>query len=321
MDKAALFFYLGIFSALVGAGLGLPVPEELPIVAAGAYVGHKAEDPEEIERARTERETQEILQSFAAAPQLPFPANLPWPGMFDISNIVEHQAPPALVRVRWWIMLPICILGVVISDGLLYSMGRLWGPRLLESRWMRHLMSNERRQRIEANFDRYGVLVLLFARFLPTIRSPIFITAGVMRLPFTRFVMADGLYAIPGVSLLFFLAFWFGDQFRDLVTSAERKVETARPILILLLLCAVGVYLFYHFLRHPVATGDPREELPVIGPQVAAKIKAPEDQPQMLSQAQWLRGDGSHDDKHRLDPKARESSSVTPDSAAGTSQS
>src|SRR5262249_42879509 len=148
---------------------------------------------------------------------------------------------PVPVPLRWWIMLPLCILGVVISDGLLYGIGRFWGPRLLDSAWMKRLMPAERRQRIEGNFHDYGVLVVLFARFLPTIRSPIFIMAGTMRLPFTKFVIADGLYAIPGVSLLFFLAFWFGDQFRDLVLAAEGRVQSLRPILILLLIAGVAV--------------------------------------------------------------------------------
>ena len=45
--------------------------------------------------------------------------------------------------------------------------------------------------------------------------------------------------------------------------------------LILLALALVALYLVYHFLRHPVATGDPREEMPVIGPQLATKLPSP----------------------------------------------
>jgi membrane protein DedA with SNARE-associated domain len=285
-DKAALWVYLGIFSALVGAGLGLPVPEEIPIVTAGVWVGHSAEDPVRREIAAR------IVAGLASSPGVPFPADLPW---FALVQLNETQAfsPPTPVPLRWWIMLPLCILGVVISDGLLYGMGRFWGPRLLEARWMRGLLPPEKRQRIEDNFHKYGVLVLLFARFLPTIRAPIFIMAGIMRVSFARFLIADGLYAIPGVSLLFSLAFWFGDSFRDLVTAAEARVDRAKPILILLLICAAGVYLFYHFLRHPVATGDPREELPVIGPQLADKMKSPEERANALNQPDWVSPDGS----------------------------
>ena len=48
-------------------------------------------------------------------------------------------------------------------------------------------------------------------------------------------------------------------------------VARARPLLVVLTILAVGVYFLVHFLRRPVATGDP-EELPIIGHQVAVHI-------------------------------------------------
>jgi membrane protein DedA with SNARE-associated domain len=202
------------FTLLVAAGIGFPIPEELPIIGAGIWVGH------------------------------------------------NRDLGPAR-----WLILPVCITGVVISDGLLYGIGRYFGPKLLQWRAIKRLLPPQKREKIESNFHKYGVLTLLFARFLPAIRSPVFITAGIMRLSFAKFVIADGIYAIPGVSLLFFLSFWFGDQFRDLVIE---KVQVIRPLLILLGIAALAGFLLYHFLRRPVAIGDP-EEFPIIG-KVAAKI-------------------------------------------------
>jgi membrane protein DedA with SNARE-associated domain len=214
----ALYQYLGVFFALIAAGLGFPIPEEIPVVTGGALVGHPEND------------------------------------------------------LRWWIMLPVCIAGVVISDGLLYGIGRWRGPSLLEYRWIKtRVLPPERRRRIEDNFQEYGVVILLFTRFLPAIRSPIFITAGIMRVPFWRFLLADGLYAIPGVSFLFFLGCWFTDA----LVEAVKRAESYRPIIVVIVLVAVGTYLLYHFLQRPVATGDPKE-LPVIGDQVA-KLGHPDD--------------------------------------------
>jgi membrane protein DedA with SNARE-associated domain len=208
------------FASLIAAGVGFPIPEELPILFAGGWAGHNSD----------------------------------------------------LGPIRF-LILPVCILGVVISDGLLYGVGRYFGPKILEWRGVKRLLPPQKRERIESNFHQYGVLTLLFARFLPAIRSPIFITAGIMRLSFAKFVFADGIYAIPGVSLLFFLSFWFGDHFRDLVLE---KVAVIRPLLVLLAIAVVAGLLLYHFLRRPVAIGDP-EELPLLGSRVAAKI-APADQ-------------------------------------------
>ena len=111
-------------------------------------------------------------------------------------------------------------------------------------------------------------LILVFGRLVPGIRAPLFLTAGSMRLPLPRFLLADGLGAVVGNSFFFFLGFWLGDSFKTLAKEAERF----RPILIVSVLGLLGAYLLWHFLRHPVSTGDPKE-VPLIGPQVASHME------------------------------------------------
>src|SRR5947208_15650356 len=132
------YFFLFTFLSLVAAGVGAPIPEELPVVLAGAHV--------------------------------------------DTEGVREQYG------VLRWLILPTCILGVVISDGLLYGVGRLYGTRLLETKFFTRLLPPAKRQEIEENFHKHGIKVLLFARLLPGIRSPIFIMAVVMKLPLRRFL-------------------------------------------------------------------------------------------------------------------------------------
>lgn len=220
------YYYL-IPCTIILTGLGLPLPEEIPVVTAGVMLAHPNED------------------------------------------------------LRWYIMLPACILAVIIGDGCLYAMGRFGGPKLLEIGWVKkHVLPPERRARIEQNFHDYGVAILLFARFMPTIRTPIFVSAGIMRVPFAKFVLADGLYAVPGVSLLMFLGWMFTDQFLSWIEN----IEQYRYLVVIVLLLLFSAYLVYHFMRHPVATGDPRAEVPIVGDRIADKmssisIPAPDEKP------------------------------------------
>jgi len=203
------------FGMLVAAGFGAPIPEEIPTVGAGVWVG----------------------------------------------------ANPELGPLRW-LILPVCFLGVLTSDIMLYGIGRRWGPGLMKRRWAQRLIPPETWARIHKNYNRYGIKTLLLVRWLPAIRSPMFISAGVMRLSLLRFVLADGIAAMFGHSLLFFLAYWFGDQFQELVVGAEQKVDRLKPLLIMLGLASVAGFLLYHFLRSPVSAGDPKE-LPIVGPRMA----------------------------------------------------
>ncbi|CAN5486233.1 hypothetical protein BH11PLA2_BH11PLA2_34260 [soil metagenome] len=164
-------------------------------------------------------------------------------------------------RLHWYIMLPVCILGVVIGDGCLYGIGRLWGPRLLANAWVqRKLVPPDKRASIEKNFHDRGVLILLTARVTPGIRSPIFLMAGVLRVPLARFLLADGLYAVPGVSTLFFLAYFLTDQ----VLEVFSKIDQYRPLVVVAVLSAIaGVFLYRFISSRKVATGT-HSEVPML---------------------------------------------------------
>lgn len=158
-------------------------------------------------------------------------------------------------HLRWYYMLPVVMLGVVAGDGFLYGIGRLWGTRLLDIPWVqRNLVPAETRAKIETNFHDRGIAVLLGARLLPGIRTPIFIMAGVLRVPLARFLLADGLYAIPGVNVLFWLAYMLTDQ----VVDTFRKIEPYRNIAaVVILSAAVGVVVYRYVLTKHVSTGEP----------------------------------------------------------------
>jgi membrane protein DedA with SNARE-associated domain len=171
-------------------------------------------------------------------------------------------------------MLPTVVAGAVVADAMLYGVGRLFGARLLERRWVRRLAPPAKIERIRFNFHAYGVWVLVIGRLLPGIRTALFLTAGIIRLSVPRFLLADLVGAILGNGLFFLLAFWFGNQFKELLEAIRREAihRVFQPATVLLVLLLVGLYFLIRFLYKPIPTGDP-EELPLIGHQVAAHIK------------------------------------------------
>lgn len=166
---------------------------------------------------------------------------------------------------HWWIMLPLCIVAVVVCDCMLYFIGRRWGTRLMKRQWIqKRILPPERQAKIEKNFHDYGIGILLIARLLPGIRAPVFITAGMMRLPFRKFVLADGLYAIPGVNLLFWLAFVFADSFIVLLN----KLDTYRELISVAMIAFVAGFVTSTIMKKRGSEGSP-DEIPVVGKTVA----------------------------------------------------
>lgn len=199
--------YIGVFLALVAAGFGVPIPEELPVITAGVLCGH------------------------------------------------------ADTTLRWYIMLPICMLGVVIGDGVLYSIGRIWGPKILVNGYVKRcILPPDKRAKIEKNFHDRGILILLTARLTPGIRTPIFVIAGILRVPVGRFLLADGLYAIPGVSTLFFLAYFLTDQMLEIF----HQVEKYKALVAVAVLSAIAGIIAYRFIANRRVTTGTHSEVPLI---------------------------------------------------------
>ncbi len=193
----------------------------------------------------------------AAAFGLPIPEEIP----IATGGVLVSQAWGTDSGLVWWVMIPLCIFGVVASDVILYGIGRRWGSRLLKSSWVqRRVLPPDRFQKIEKNFEQYGIRILLIARLIPGIRTPVFISAGIVRLPFRRFLLADAIYAIPGVTIIFTLAYWLTDSFMFLI----KKLDTYRELLLVAVISFIAGFIVANFIRRPVSTGSP-EDLPVLG--------------------------------------------------------
>jgi len=157
-------------------------------------------------------------------------------------------------RLKWWVMLPVVIVGAVLGDAVLYGLGRWRGPWLLDRAWVkRRLLAPEQRAKIEKNFAKHGVAVLLGVRLLPGIRGWVFLIAGSVRLPFWQFLLADAIYAVPIVNLMFWTAYWFTDQIMVLVN----QVNAYKSLVVSHLLAGIAGALLYKYLiaRH-VPTGE-----------------------------------------------------------------
>lgn len=72
-------------------------------------------------------------------------------------------------------------LGTMVALALAYAIGRLGREFLTTHRFWRKLFAERQIRRAEIWFARYGWLTLLVSRFLPGIRSPLVMVAGMTR--------------------------------------------------------------------------------------------------------------------------------------------
>ncbi len=167
MIEAMLTGYVGITLALFLTGCGLPIPEELPIVAAGVL-------------SRT--------------------------GTLD-----------------WRIALPCTILAAIAGDSVIYFIGYRFGRSVLKDHpWWVGFLTPDREKKAEHMIRNHGLRLLFIVRFLPGLRMPVYLTTGILRMPFRRFLAIDALCATVVVATFFGLSYWLGPQIKDWIQSIER---------------------------------------------------------------------------------------------------
>lgn len=183
--------YLLIVVVLVLTGSGLPIPEEVPIIAAG------------------------VLSS-------------------------TGQMHPGLAFAA-------CLVGAILGDCVMYAIGRHFGRSVVREHplWA-HFVKPDREARIEQMLQAHGLKVFFLARFLVGLRSPVYLAAGVLRVPFRRFFLMDLLCATSVIGTFFGLSYTFGET----ITGWIRRAEILLTVVVVAVLIGVSLYFWRRLHRH-----------------------------------------------------------------------
>ena len=144
--------YLAVFTALMICGAGLPLPEDVTLVAGGVIAG------------------------------------------LGYANV--HA------------MFGLCMFGVLLGDTAIFLLGHHYGARMMRWRLVAKVLTPRRYAMVQEKFDRYGNRVLFFARFLPGMRTTVYVTAGAThRVSTLRFILIDTLAALISVPFWVYLGY------------------------------------------------------------------------------------------------------------------
>jgi membrane protein DedA with SNARE-associated domain len=188
--------YLGIIIFMILTGAGLPLPEEVAIVAAG------------------------VLSS------------------------------PSIGQLEPWRAVGACLLGALAGDCVMYWIGHHFGRRVLrEHHWWTRFIKPEREAQMEHLLQDHAFKVLFLARFLVGIRSPVYLSAGILRLPFRRFILIDLFCATAVIGTFFALSYFIGEG----VLRWIRRGEWTLTAIAVVVIASVAIYLWRRHVRRLAA--------------------------------------------------------------------
>lgn len=125
------------------------------------------------------------------------------------------------------IMEPVPLLGVagvglVAGDALIFHWGHRYGARLLRRRFFARMLPEERLQTMQATMTRYGPAYIFVVRFLPGIRTALFLVAGMSRMPYRYLFLYDGLAAVVELPLLVYGVRYVGGRWQEILAALQQ---------------------------------------------------------------------------------------------------
>jgi membrane protein DedA with SNARE-associated domain len=112
--------------------------------------------------------------------------------------------------VQYPIALAVSFVGVITGDCSLFFLGRRFGTGLLRYFGLLHPGSRKSIARMRSFMDRHGHRAIFYGRFLAGLRALVYLSAGSLGVPISRFLAYDLLGAAISVPLVVSLGFMFG---------------------------------------------------------------------------------------------------------------
>ena len=147
----------------------------------------------------------------------------------DIVFIISASiAATAVPENRYYIFLG-CFLGAITGDTVAYCIGRYGINRILNNKFLERIKfinrekTESRLRRMEEYFRRYGGKTIFFGRFIPFgARNAIFMTCGLIRMKFLKFIITDLAALACTSAILFTLGYSFGNKYEIIFPYLQR---------------------------------------------------------------------------------------------------
>jgi len=183
-----------------------------------------------------------VLFMTASSFGLPIPEEMTLVSAGLVAYMASHPGKfppptPDAEGVNLILLCTICFLAVLGSDVLIYFIGKIFGQKLIKTKFFKKNVGEARFEKINNIFTKYSYWACGLFRFTPGIRFPGHMTCGLMGIPLWKFLLVDGSAALFSVPTQVYLVATYGEVILEKI--AEFKIILASIIGIVILIWIV----------------------------------------------------------------------------------
>ena len=114
------------------------------------------------------------------------------------------------------------LLGTYFSAWICYWIGRKAGGKILSIRYFAKILPQKRLNQMKLFYQKYGLLTLLIGRFIPFgFRNCLFVTTGISKYSFLKFMWRDALACLLWTSVCFFSFYHLAQSYDILIQKIK----------------------------------------------------------------------------------------------------
>lgn len=163
----------------------------------------------------------------------------------------------------------VCSTAIILGDSIPFWLGRRYGMKALDIRWVGRVLHPERFARLHRRFKEHGNWATFACRFFAGVRLPGYFLAGTLGMSYPRFLLLDGLGVLISVPISIYAGVLFGGQ-------VDRMKDALEDFHLLLAFLSISLILILFLRRRrrssPPSTGRPQASTEPEGVDAAADV-------------------------------------------------
>ncbi len=147
-----------------------------------------------------------FMVSFLAAFLLPLPSS---------SSLAAAGAFAVQGYMNIYLVFLVALIGNVLGDLAGYMLGRHYGEEILHKIGFKHILESKYYHASREYMNKYSYSLIFISRFLTGVGPSVSIFAGIMKMPYKKFLAVDIPSEICYVSLYALIGYLLGNQWED----------------------------------------------------------------------------------------------------------
>lgn len=149
-----------------------------------------------------------------------------------------------------WILAAITFLAAVLGDNFGYGIGKRFGPKIFKHEGS-FLFNRDHLESARIFYEKYGGKTIVFARFLPVVRTFVPVLAGVGNMEYKRFVF----FNIFGAALWAMGFTWLGYFLGNTIPNADQYIVLIVIAIVVLSLLPTIIHFLVRLIKNKKQNG------------------------------------------------------------------